>query len=118
MAKPAVEEVGKAAGAAGAANGLAQQYGRHGGHHLHECGGRRDRDCMQRARYFAYGDIENFPTYAPLLKSVRIVGEAQRMGAAAAMACRALVRVVGMGRLIKWEPRMWSNRPNGWCGSR
>ena len=106
VAKPAVEEVGKAAGAAGAADapGTAGTADMAGTTYTSTVAAEIEIACSAREACFAYGDIENFPTYAPLLKSVRIVGEGRsEWELQLPWLVVRLVRVVGMGRLIKWE---------------
>lgn len=52
----------------------------------------------------AYADLERFPEYAPLLQSVRIVGEGRSAWALQVPRLVASVaRAIGMGSLVRWE---------------
>ena len=52
----------------------------------------------------AYADLERFPEYAPLLQSVRVVGDGRSAWALQVPRLVASVaRAIGMGSLVRWE---------------
>lgn len=69
--------------------------------------------CSASEACAAYSDIEKFPSYVPLLKSVCVVGEGRSEWELQLPRLVArLVRVVGMGRLIRWEASYSVDEPH------
>ena len=61
-------------------------------------------DCDVGRALAAYADLERFPEYAPLLQSVRIVGDGRSAWALRVPRLVASVaRAIGMGSLVRWE---------------
>ena len=61
-------------------------------------------DCDVGRALAAYADLERFPEYAPLLQTVRIVGDGRSAWALRVPRLVASVaRAIGMGSLVRWE---------------